>query len=241
MTAVEGGDFEDGRPAHEPDPRGSRPGRACVADAADAPRPAGATDRSSTASPTSCGRRGSNGSGSRPTDVQAPQDALRGDRRGRADRPRPGQPVHEPPAEPPDPRHPRRRLPRGAPRIFVCNVATQEGETTGFDLARTSTRSSPTRARMLIDVVLANNHFCRARRPRVPPRRGRRRRRPSRLRWPPSSQPAPRLILDDVVDPADAHHHDPVRLAAAVMRALEREAGIRRPAPPAGRRADGLT
>ena len=41
---------------------------------------------------------------------------------------------------------------------------------------------------------------------------------PVKLRWPPTAQPAPRLILDDVVDPANAHHHDPVRLAAAVIR-----------------------
>ena len=31
-------------------------------------------------------------------------------------------------------------LAASAPRIFVCNVATQEGETTGYDLAATSRR-----------------------------------------------------------------------------------------------------
>ena len=43
------------------------------------------------------------------------------------------------------------------------------------------------------------------------------------LRWPPAVQPVPRLILDDVVDPDNAHHHDPARLAEAVLRAYERE------------------
>ena len=126
-----------------------------------------------------------------------------------------------------------------APRLYVCNVATQAGETTGFDLAAhvdaLATHTSPE----LIDLVLANNRLL----PRTdssatavsgnasrtdPPLP-----RPTAvgLRWPPVVVPAPRLILDDVVDPANAHHHDPVRLAAAVMKALEREAGIRRRSP----------
>jgi uncharacterized cofD-like protein len=126
-----------------------------------------------------------------------------------------------------------------APRLYVCNVATQAGETTGFDLAAhvdaLATHTSPE----LIDLVLANNRLL----PRTdssatavsgnasrtdPPLP-----RPTAvgLRWPPVVAPAPRLILDDVVDPANAHHHDPVHLAAAVMKALEREAGIRRRSP----------
>jgi hypothetical protein len=38
----------------------------------------------------------------------------------------------------------------------------------------------------------------------------------------------PHLILDDVVDPENAHHHDPARLAAAVLKAAEAEAPRRR-------------
>ena len=50
-----------------------------------------------------------------------------------------------------------------------------------------------------------------------------------RLHWPPAGVAgSPRLVLDDVVDPDNAHHHDPVRLAAAVMRVYEREAASRR-------------
>ena len=45
-----------------------------------------------------------------------------------------------------------------APRIYVCNVAMQEGETAGFDLARhvevLAAHTSPN----LVDIVLANNH-----------------------------------------------------------------------------------
>ena len=51
---------------------------------------------------------------------------------------------------------------------------------------------------------------------------------PVRLRWPPAGANPPRLILDDLVDPANAHHHDPERLATAVMGAWERESRLRR-------------
>ena len=111
-----------------------------------------------------------------------------------------------------------------APRIFVCNVATQEGETTGFDLAdhveALLGHTTPT----LVDIVLANNQP--AKRPGVPA--GDVAAHAVSLRWPPSSSPVPRLILDDVVDPDQAHHHEPARLAAAIIRAFEGEAGIRR-------------
>jgi uncharacterized cofD-like protein len=111
-----------------------------------------------------------------------------------------------------------------APRILVCNVATQAGETTGFDLARhvevLAAHTSPN----LVDIVLANNHLTsggvRAMEVETP--------RAVQLRWPPKVEPVPRLVLDDVVDPANAHHHDPTRLAAAIIRSLDGESGIRR-------------
>ena len=45
-----------------------------------------------------------------------------------------------------------------APRIFVCNVATQEGETTGFDLADHVEALIGHTTPNLVDIVLANNH-----------------------------------------------------------------------------------
>ncbi len=111
-----------------------------------------------------------------------------------------------------------------APRIFVCNVATQEGETTGFDLADHVEALIGHTTPNLIDIVLANNHP--AARPGV--LAGDVAPHPVSLRWPPSSAPVPRLILDEVVDPEHAHHHEPARLAAAIIRAFEGEAGIRR-------------
>jgi uncharacterized cofD-like protein len=106
-------------------------------------------------------------------------------------------------------------------RIFVCNVATQEGETEVFDLADHVEALLAHTAAGLIDAVLANNRFT-ARTPRDWHAE------PVRLRWPPAVNPVPRLILDDVVDPDNAHHHDPARLADAVMRLIEREGGGRR-------------
>jgi uncharacterized cofD-like protein len=105
-------------------------------------------------------------------------------------------------------------------RVFVCNVATQDGETAGFDLAAHLEALAAHTAPELVDVALANNHFG----ARTPPDWSAE---PVTLRWPPAGAVAPRLVLDDVVDPDNAHHHDPVRLAGALIRALEANRGIR--------------
>jgi uncharacterized cofD-like protein len=116
-----------------------------------------------------------------------------------------------------------------APKVFVCNVAMQDGETAGFDLARhvevLVAHTSPD----LVDVVLANNRLT----PTAAAGAGTTATdetpaRAVKLRWPPSVDPVPRLILEDVVDPANPHHHDPARLAAALVAAFEGETGARR-------------
>ena len=110
----------------------------------------------------------------------------------------------------------------GALVLFACNVATQPGETGGFDLADHLDALARHGAGHLPDVVLANNRFN-----ALAPRGwvGE----PVQLRWPPAAaSPAPRLVLADLVDPANAHHHSPDRLAAAIMTAWERERGNRR-------------
>jgi uncharacterized cofD-like protein len=112
-----------------------------------------------------------------------------------------------------------------ATRVYVCNVATQDGETVGFDLARhvevIAAHSSPA----LVDIVLAHNegttataHGSAQDAPVGP----------VRLRWPPTIEPVPRLVVEDVIDPDDPHHHDPARLAAALVRTLDGESGVRR-------------
>jgi uncharacterized cofD-like protein len=108
-----------------------------------------------------------------------------------------------------------------APRIYVCNVATQNGETTGFDLAAHLEALVGHTQPGLVDVVLANTHFD----ARIPEDWTAQ---PVGLRWPPKLEPVPRLVLEHVVDPDNAHHHDPERLAAALMAILERETRLRR-------------
>jgi uncharacterized cofD-like protein len=106
-------------------------------------------------------------------------------------------------------------------RVYVCNVATQPGETTGFDLADHVEALASHTGPGLVDLVLGNNQFG----ARVPPGYDAQ---SVRLRWPPATTPAPRLALDDVVDPANGHHHDPARLAAVIMKLYDRENGSRR-------------
>jgi uncharacterized cofD-like protein len=108
-----------------------------------------------------------------------------------------------------------------AVKVFICNVATQQGETTGFDLAAHVDALVGHAGPGIVDAVLANNHFG-AKVPLDYPAE------PVRLRWPPSVAAPPKLILDDVVDAENGHHHDPATLAAAVVRLYERESGSRR-------------
>jgi uncharacterized cofD-like protein len=108
-----------------------------------------------------------------------------------------------------------------AGRVFVCNVATQVGETAGLDLGGHVEALLAHTGPGLIDAVLANNTFTAQAPPDWPAE-------PVRLRWPPNVAPLPRLVLDDVVDPTNAHHHDPTRLAAALIHVLESEPRSRR-------------
>ena len=115
-------------------------------------------------------------------------------------------------------------------RVYVCNVATQDGETAGLDLVGHVEALLAHTAPGLIDVVLANNRFD----ARIPEDW---QAETVRLHWPlpqpaqptqPTSASSPRLVLDDVVDPDNAHHHDHTRLAAALIRTYESDAGSRR-------------
>jgi uncharacterized cofD-like protein len=106
-------------------------------------------------------------------------------------------------------------------RVYVCNVATQRGETSSFDLSDHLEALVAHTSPGIVDVVLANNRFS----ARVPEAWTAE---PVRLRWPPSGIAGPRLVLDDVVDPDNAHHHDPERLAASLFRLLDREGSRRR-------------
>ncbi|MBI3751349.1 MAG: YvcK family protein [Chloroflexi bacterium] len=99
-------------------------------------------------------------------------------------------------------------------RVYACNVATQTGETQGMDLSDHVEALLRHTTPGLVDVVLANDRIDRARGGSGP----------VALRWPPAVEPVPHLATDDVVDPRDPHHHEPDRLAVAILRACEREA-----------------
>jgi len=108
-----------------------------------------------------------------------------------------------------------------AVRIFVCNVATQQGETQGYDLAAHLEALTAHTEPGIVDAVLANNDFH----ARVPSDW---QAEAVRLRWPPQGTDFPRLVLDELVDPENAHHHDPARLASSLLRLLEAERARRR-------------
>ncbi len=106
-----------------------------------------------------------------------------------------------------------------APCLFVCNVATQPGETAGFDLGGHVDAIDAHTSAGMVDIVLANNDL-----EPFPAEDGSV---PVRLSWPPLGGSRPRLVLDDMVDRANRRHHDPARLAAAIIRTLEAEGGQR--------------
>ena len=107
-------------------------------------------------------------------------------------------------------------------RLYVCNVATQVGETEGYGLADHLAAIDAHAGPGLLDVVLANDNLtARA----APGDRGV----PVRLDWqaPPGEHPL--LVTRDVVDAENAHRHDSITLAAAIMAICQERAVLRRP------------
>ncbi len=109
----------------------------------------------------------------------------------------------------------------GALIVFACNVATQEGETHGYDLADHLDALEVHGCAHLPDLVLANNRFDASGPDGWAGE-------PVRLRWPPKGRTGARLVLDDLVDPANMRRHDSANLAASIIRAWDREGGRRR-------------
>ncbi len=106
-------------------------------------------------------------------------------------------------------------------RIFVCNVATQVGETDGYGLAAHLAAIEAHAGPDLLDVVLANSNLV----ARVTPGD---RAAPVRLDWEPAPGTRPLLITRAVVDTENAHRHDAVELAAAIMSICQERGTIRR-------------
>jgi len=103
-------------------------------------------------------------------------------------------------------------------RIYVSNVSMQRGETEGYDLADHVEALVANTVPDLVDLVLGNDQTDSAEGAERPIAAD-----AVRARWPPAVDPVPHLLTDTVANPEAPHHHDPERLAAAIMRAWERE------------------
>jgi uncharacterized cofD-like protein len=114
-------------------------------------------------------------------------------------------------------------------RVYAANVATQLGETEGMDLADHVEALVAHVGPAMVDLVLANSRLDLEAHDDEGGE-------PVRLRWPPAARQSPRLVLEEIVDPANPHHHDPDRLAAALIRIIERE-GLRARRPAIARSA----
>jgi uncharacterized cofD-like protein len=106
-------------------------------------------------------------------------------------------------------------------RVYVCNVATQPGETRAYTASKHLEALMAHIGDDVIDYVLLNH--------------GGQARRPAGWLGQPVEVDARRLeelsvviVEEDLVDPANAHRHDPAKLAAALMR-LQQEDRIERP------------
>ena len=104
-------------------------------------------------------------------------------------------------------------------RVYVCNVATQPGETEGYTLSEHLAALHAHGVGSLVDVVVANDNL-RARQPADYPAA------PVRIDLD-RTQARPRLVTADVVDDANAHRHDPMKLAAQLFTLADEHAPAR--------------
>jgi uncharacterized cofD-like protein len=111
-------------------------------------------------------------------------------------------------------------------RIYACNVATQVGETEGYDAADHVEALVAHTAPGIVDLALVNARF--EGEPSTWPPDA------VAVRWPPNVDPVPQLVTDAIASPRAPHHHDPEGLATAILRAADRETPARR----RGRMAD---
>lgn len=106
-------------------------------------------------------------------------------------------------------------------RVYVANVATQTGETEGYTLGEHLAALGAHGLGTIIDLVVAND--------KVPSHAP-----PDHLGSPvmldvPIGDRSVRVVLADVVDEGDAHHHDAQKLTVALIRLYEERVVQRRP------------
>ena len=112
-----------------------------------------------------------------------------------------------------------------APRVFVCNVATQVGETEGYTLSEHLGALAAHGVAAVIDAVLVNGNLN-ARAPANYPAA------PVRVDVALSRNDGPALITRDVVDDANAHRHDSHKLAATILELYDERVVQRRARAP---------
>jgi uncharacterized cofD-like protein len=110
-----------------------------------------------------------------------------------------------------------------APRVFVCNVATQVGETEGYTLSEHIAALEAHGLAEVIDAILVNGNFH-ARLPQNYPAA------PVRVDVALSDPTGPNIFTRDLVDDENAHRHDPRKLAATLMELYD-ERVVRRRQP----------
>jgi len=99
-------------------------------------------------------------------------------------------------------------------KVFVCNVATQVGETDGYDCAQHLLALEEHAGRDLVDVMLVSQS------PTISMPKG------TEPVVPPSGNGLPvALAVEDVADPFKPGHHDPAKLADTLLRLLEERTG----------------
>jgi uncharacterized cofD-like protein len=98
-------------------------------------------------------------------------------------------------------------------KVFICNIATQSGETDGYDCAGHLRALEEHTGRGLVDVMLVNHCPTSALPDGIIP-----------VRLAGNGIDVP-VAADDVADPDRPGHHDPARLADSLLRLLEERTG----------------
>jgi uncharacterized cofD-like protein len=99
-----------------------------------------------------------------------------------------------------------------APKVYVCNVATQQGETDGFSVADHVAAIEDHVGKGVINYVLANDNVT-----EIIPRAEQSR--PVRVDTPINN--GIRLVATDVVSEENRYHHDSAKLSETIMRIYE--------------------
>jgi uncharacterized cofD-like protein len=96
-----------------------------------------------------------------------------------------------------------------APKVYICNVATQHGETDGYDVADHLRTIEDHIGKGIISYVLANSNLPTSI-PKAPQSEA--------VRLDAKVNNGIRLVQADVISPENRYHHDSTQLAQAVMR-----------------------